>query len=90
MRPMNHAIDGLTVVGTEPQLVDAEQYCCLIKNAQDDFFAEVGREHGDAEFELTFGDGRAQSSVLGALALGDIEIGKNFDARYHGGTHRHT
>ena len=52
-----------------------------VKDTEHDALPELGRERRDAEVDRLAGDLTLDAAVLGNAALGDVQVGKDLDAR---------
>ena len=78
VRPVQLFFHDGKVVVAESEIIHAQIYSVRIKNAHDNDFAELGRSHRDAHFNILFSQADSESSILRLIPDIELQTGKKF------------
>ncbi|GBD46041.1 hypothetical protein HRbin41_00860 [bacterium HR41] len=83
MAELQRPFEQLAVRVVEPELVELDERPAGVEDAQNHRLAARDRQGRDTKIHVAAGDGQADAPVLGDAALGDVELGHDFQTRDH-------
>lgn len=84
VRTVDQAAEALQGVGRKTHVFEFEPDAGAVEHAHDDAFAVDGGQGGHAQVDFVALDAGLDATVLRQAALGDVEVGKQLDARGDG------
>ena len=84
MRLVDGELHRLVGVFVKTERREAGREVRLVENTHDDLFAVDGRENRDTHVDFLLERLDLEAAVLRTSALGDVEVGKDLDARHDG------